>query len=178
MSDNSAVYQVDPSHTEVGFSVRHMVVANVKGRFNEVEGAFTFDPSNPAAFTANATVKAASISTRNDQRDGHLKSPDFFDVEKFPEITFAATRVEEKGGDLVLHGNLTMRDVTREIAMPIETSGPITDPYGKQRAGFEGSVKVNRQDWGIAFNGKLASGDLVVGDEVKITVSVEGIKED
>lgn len=173
----SAVYQVDPAHTEVGFSVRHMVVSNVKGRFNDVAGAFTFDPSNPAAFTANATIKVASISTRNDQRDGHLKSPDFFDAEKFPEITFAATRVENKDGDLVLHGNLTMKNVAREIAMPIETSGPITDFDGKQRAGFEGSVKVNRQDWGIAFNGKLANGDLVVGDEVKITVSVEGVKQ-
>lgn len=173
----SKTYEIDPHHTEFGFAARHMIVTNVRGTFGDFSGSFNYDPANPTAFSAEVAIKSASITTRNEQRDTHLKSADFLDVEKFPELTFKTTRVEAKGDSLVLHGDLAIRGVTKQITLPVEVNGPVTDPYGLLRVGIEGSTKINRQDWGVAFNGKLATGDLIVSDEIKLTIAVEGTRK-
>lgn len=168
-------YKVDPSHSEIGFSVRHMLVSNVRGAFDGIDGSFFYNPEDLGSFTASATIPAASIDTRNADRDDHLRNADFFDVEQFPEISFKTTRVDISGEDPVLYGDLTMKGVTKEIRLPITLSGPVTDMAGKQRAGFEGSTKINRQDWGISWSKTLDGGGLVVSDEVKISVNIEGV---
>lgn len=175
----AATYDVDPSHSTIGFAVRHMVVTTVRGTFNEFQGQFTYDPENPAAFSASAVIQTASIDTRNRKRDDHLRSEDFFDAAKYPEITFETTGAEQSGDQLIVRGNLTMRGVTREISIPITFSGPVTDPWGNTRVGFEGSTTINRQDWGISWSRTLDNGGLVVSDEVRIEINIQGIlKED
>ena len=171
----AATYQVDPSHSTVGFSVRHMMVATVRGAFGEFSGSFDYDPENAQSFQASAVVQTASIDTRNAKRDEHLRGPDFFDAAQYPEITFQSTRVDSNGGDLILHGLLTMKGGSKEIAIPIIPHGPVTDPWGNVRAGFEGSATINRQDWGISWSKTLDGGGLVVSDEVKIEISIEGL---
>lgn len=177
LAGRAAEYDVDPSHSYIGFAVRHMVVATVKGSFNEYEGRFEYDPQNPLAFKASATIQAASIDTRNKRRDDHLRNEDFFDVAKYPQITFESTGIEPAGDKYLLKGNLTMRGVTREISIPLTFNGPITDPWGNIRAGFEGSTVINRQDWGISWSKTLDTGGLVVSDEVTIEISIEGIQK-
>ncbi|MCS6771083.1 MAG: YceI family protein [Kiritimatiellae bacterium] len=173
----AATYEVDPSHSHIGFAVRHMVVATVRGTFDEYVGSFNYDPENPANFSASATIKTASINTRNAKRDDHLRSPDFFDAEQFPEIKFETTGAELAGDQLVVRGNLTMRGVTKEIILPLTFSGIVKDPWGNTRVGFEGSTTINRQDWGISWSKTLDTGGLVVSDDVKIELSVEGIQK-
>lgn len=169
-------YTVDPSHSEVAFSVRHMLVSNVRGNFGALNGSFGYDPADLASFTASATIAVSSIDTRNEDRDDHLRSPDFFDAEQFPEITFNVTRVDVNGGDPILYGDLTMKGVTKEIQLPISVSGPVKGMAGEMRAGFEGTTRINRQDWGVSWSKTLDGGGLVVGDEVRIIVNVEGVK--
>lgn len=173
----SASYTVDASHSYVGFSVRHMVVTTVRGQFNEYEGAFDYDPENPAAFTASAVIKTASIDTRNTKRDDHLRNEDFFDAPNHPEITFETTGAEVVGDKLHVRGNLTMRGVTKEITIPVVFSEQVTDPWGNVRIGFEGSTKINRQDWGISWSKNLDAGGLVVSDEVTIELNIQGIQK-
>lgn len=170
-------YEVDPSHTEIGFAVRHMLVSNVRGSFSDLSGSFDYNPDDLSTLNASALIKVESIDTRNEKRDEHLRSPDFFDAKQFPEITFKVTRADANGGDPILYGDLTMKGVTKEIAIPVTMHGPITDPWGNVRAGFEGSVTINRQDWGISWSKSMDGGGLVVSDEVKIELSVEGVKK-
>lgn len=173
----AATYDVDKSHTHIGFSVRHMVVSNTKGNFGDFEGTIEFDQDAPENIRANATISVTSVDTGNEKRDNHLRSDDFFDVEKFPAMTFETTRVEGTLPDVTLIGNLTIKDVTKEVSIPVEFMGPIKDPWGNVRIGFSGSTKINRQDFGIAFNTVMESGGLVVGDEVKINLEVEAVKQ-
>ncbi len=177
MSKNNKLYEVDAQHSEVGFAVRHMVISNVRGAFNDFSGSFAYDPSDLKSFRATASIKVASIDTRNEKRDGHVRSADFFDAEKFPEIKFEATRVDTSGSEPVVYGNLTMKGISKEIALKVSPHGPVKDPWGMERAGFEGSATVNRQDWGVSWSQRLDNGGLVVSDEVKISLNVEGVRK-
>lgn len=170
------LYDVDAAHTTLGFGVRHMVVSTVRGSFGEFKGELDFDAAKPGNTKASATIQVKSISTDNQKRDDHLRSADFFDAEKFPTITFESTGVEKSGEGYILRGKFTMKETTKDVAIPVTFSGPVEDPWGNTRVGFEGSFKVNRKDFGVNFDGKLKSGDAVVGDEVKITLDVEAIK--
>ena len=173
----AATYEVDASHSYVGFSVRHMVVSNTKGSFGEVKGTIEFDQDAPESISASAIVSVQSVDTKNEKRDKHLRGSDFFDVEKYPEITFETTRVEGSLPEVTLIGNLTIKDVTKEVSIPAEFTGPVTDPWGNVRIGFSGSTKINRKDYGISFSKVMDGGGLVVGDEVKISLEIEGIKK-
>lgn len=169
-------YDVDAAHTTLGFGAKHMVVSTVKGSFSEFKGEFSFDPAKPEATKASATVQVSSISTANKKRDDHLKAKDFFDAEKFPQIKFESTSAEKSGDGYVLKGKLTIKETTKEVAIPVSINGPVEDPYHNQRVGIEGGFKINRKDYGLNFDSKLANGGLVVGDEIAIDISVEGIK--
>jgi len=172
------VYQIDPQHTDVGFSIRHMVINNVKGSFKDFAGTIEYDGKDPLALKAGGTIKVASIDTGIAQRDEHLRSPDFFDVAKFPEILFQGERVEKQGDGYALIGKFTMHGVTKEISMPFTISGPIVDPYGKTRIGIETSLTLNRQDYGVNWSKTLDNGGLVVGNDVKIEIGAEAVKQD
>lgn len=170
-------FKVDPMHTEIEFAVRHNTISTVKGTFNDFSGSFSFDPADKGTFAAEATIKVDSIDTRVAPRDADLRSPNFFDAQKWPEITFKSTRAEVSGDEVILHGDLTIRDVTKEIALPITLHGPITDTSGDVRVGFEGRTKIDRRDWGITYEGKLPGGDLVIGNEIAIHIISEGVKQ-
>lgn len=173
----AATYNLDPSHTTIGFSVRHMVVANVKGQFATFNGTINYDPAAPETTSASAIIQVNSVDTANADRDAHLLKEDFFDAEKHPEITFETTSVQGTAPNLTLIGNLTMKGVTREVRLPVELNGPITDPWGNERIGISGTAEVNRQDFGISFSKTLDNGGLVVGDIVKLIIEAEGIKQ-
>jgi len=172
------VYQIDPQHTDVGFSIRHMVINNVKGSFKDFVGTIEYDGKDPLTIKANGTIKVASIDTGIAQRDEHLRSPDFFDVEKYPDIKFQGERVEKQGEGFALIGKFTMHGVTKEISMPFTISGPIVDPYGKTRIGIETGMTLNRQDYGVNWSKTLDNGGLVVGDDVKIEINAEAVKQE
>jgi len=166
-------WDVDAVHSSVGFQVTHMVIARVNGQFGGFSGSVDFDGKDVTAGSVEMTIKSASIDTDNERRDGHLKSPDFFDVEKFPEITFKSTKVEKgEGLKFRLVGNLTMRGVTKEVAFDCEFFGTV-DLGGKVKAGFSAATTINRQDFGVSWSQSLDSGGLVVSDEVKITIQLE-----
>lgn len=170
-------YEIDPTHSSVHFSVRHMMVSNVRGEFTKVAGTVSFDPENHADSSAEATIDVASINTRDEQRDGHLKSPDFLDLEKFPTITFKSTKVVPSEGGGKLTGDLTIHGVTRPITLDVEGPGPeVKDPWGKQRVGVSATTKLSRKDFGLTWNAALETGGVLVGDEVKITIDIEAIR--
>ena len=171
------VYTIDGSHTTVGFSIRHMVINNVKGVFKQFEGTFEFDGADPATMKLGGKIQAASVDTAIAARDEHLRNEDFFNVAKYPEITFQSTRVEKKGDLYMMYGNFTMLGVTKEIVLPLAVTGPITDPWGKVRLGLETSLTINRKDYGMNWSKALDNGGLVVGDEVKIEINAEAVKE-
>jgi polyisoprenoid-binding protein YceI len=170
-------YNIDTTHTTVGFSIQHMVISKVKGRFNEFSGSIQVDPkANPSVTGANIVIKVASIDTANTKRDEHLRAPDFFDAAKFPDMTFETVKMEKKGNDYVARGKLTMRGVTKEIELPFKLNGPITDPWGNTRVGIEARVTLNRKDYGLTWSKTLETGGLVVGDEVEIEIQLEAVK--
>jgi len=167
-------YEIDAAHTQVGFKVKH-VTGKVPGRFTKFSGSFTYDAKNPKSWKADAVIDAASINTDNEKRDGHLKSPDFFDVAKFPEITFKSTKVTGlKGNHAKLHGDLTMHGVTKPVVLDLEIGGVDKDPWGNENAGFTATVTINRKDYGIVWNKVLDSGGVLVGEDVLITLEVSG----
>jgi polyisoprenoid-binding protein YceI len=167
------VYEVDAVHSTVAFGVRHLVVTTVKGNFGEYSGSVSYDPASPASLKISGVVKTASINTGNQKRDDHLRNSDFFDVEKFPEITFESTKFE----DGVLTGKLTMKGVTKEISVPATVNGPVTHPFsGKQAIGVDFTAKINRQDFGISWSKSLDGGGLMVGDEVTLELSIQALK--
>lgn len=171
-----AVYKVDPAHSGVAFSIRHFVT-NVPGRFKEFEGAIKYDKASPAASTVEFTVKSASIDTANNDRDEHLRSPDFFEVAKHPSWSFTSTKVAAKDADtLDVTGNLTIKGVTKQVTIPVEVLGTVATPRG-EKAGFESSFTVNRKDFGITWNRLLDAGGAVLGDDVKITVTIEADRQ-
>ena len=170
-------YAIDPAHSSVHFSVRHLMVSNVRGEFTKVSGTVNFDPEKPETSTIEATIDATSISTRDQQRDGHLKSPDFLDTEKFPTIAFRSKKVEIVSGGGKVTGDLTIHGVTREIVLDVEGPTPeIKDPWGKQRIGASATAKLSRKDFGLTWNAALETGGVMVGDEVKITLDVEVVR--
>jgi polyisoprenoid-binding protein YceI len=173
----AATYNIDASHTTIGFAVKHMVVANVKGSFGEFSGTINYDAEAPESMTASAVIQAASIDTKNADRDAHLRNEDFFDTEQFPEITFQTTSVSGTAPNITLTGDLTMKGVTKEISLPVELAGPITDPWGNERIGLSGEATINRKDFNINWSKTLDSGGLVVADNVKLIIEIEGIKQ-
>jgi polyisoprenoid-binding protein YceI len=169
-------YTVDPTHSSIGFAVRHMVVSKVKGYFNEYTATILYDDKDITKSSAEVTIKTASIDTRDAKRDEHLRTPDFFDAAKYPEITFKSKRIEKSGEGFVAVGDLTMRGVTKEIQLPFTFAGVVTDPWGNTRLGLSASTKLNRQDYGVSWSKSLDSGGLVVADDVEIAIEIEAIK--
>ncbi|MCX7895191.1 MAG: YceI family protein [Thermoanaerobaculum sp.] len=168
------VWSIDPSHSSVAFSVRHMMVANVRGEFTKFSGTVTTQGVQPQTAEVSVTVDAASIDTRNADRDKHLRSADFLDVEKFPTITFTSTRVEPAGtGKFKVAGNLTIKGVTKPVVLETEVSGPMKDPWGNLRVGVHAIATINRKDFGVAWHRILDTGEVVVGDEVRVILDVE-----
>jgi polyisoprenoid-binding protein YceI len=172
-------WQIDPAHTNVEFTVRHMMISNVKGQFQKTSGTVTANGSDPNSAKIDATIDASSIDTRVEKRDGHLKSPDFLDVAKYPTITFNSTKVEADGpGKWKVTGDLTLHGVTKPVVLEVEANGaPIHDPMGNTRAGASATTKIKRSDFGLTWNKVLESGGVMVGDEVAISIDVEAIKK-
>ncbi len=170
-------WQIDSAHSSIQFTVRHMMISKVRGYFEEFTGNIDFDEENPANSTVAVEIDAASINTREEQRDGHLKSPDFLNVEEFPTLTFKSTRVEpnssEKGK---LIGELTIRDVTKTVVLDVEYVGKAKSPWGATSAGFSGTTTINRNDWGLTWNQALETGGILVGDKIKIDIELELIE--
>ena len=170
-------YAIDTAHSSVGFEIRHLAISKTRGTFGALEGTFEFVEGKPGEWSVEAVIQAASISTDNEDRDKHLKSPDFLDVEKFPTLTFKSKAVEmESENEGVLRGELTLHGVTRVVELDLEFLGTVTDPWGNEKAGFSATTKINRKDYGLTWNKALETGGLVVGDEVKITLEIEGNK--
>jgi polyisoprenoid-binding protein YceI len=170
-------YSIDPTHSRVGFVARHAMVTKVRGSFNEFEGSGYFDAENPAASRLELTIQAASIDTRNADRDAHLRSNDFFDMENHPEIRFVSTAVEQLDADSYrVTGGLTIKGVTKPVAVDFEYTGAAVDPYGNQRVGFEGTTTVNRKDWGVSWNAALDAGGVLVGEKVVLEFEVSAIR--
>jgi polyisoprenoid-binding protein YceI len=174
----AANYDIDTAHSSAGFAVRHLAVSNVRGEFGKVTGVVEYDAKDPSKTRVEATIDAASVTTREPKRDEHLKSPDFFDVAQYPVITFKSTKVEKGPQGLRVKGDLTLHGVTRPVALDVQ--GPtqeVKDPWGNIRAGASATAKINRKDFGMSFNKTLDSGGLVVGDEVAIAIDVELVKK-
>jgi polyisoprenoid-binding protein YceI len=168
-------YTIDPAHSTAGFKVRHLMVSNVRGEFPGLKGSVTYDAENPANSQVEATIDVKSLTTRDEQRDGHLKSPDFFDVEKFPTITFVSRKVtKEAPGEWRVRGDLTIHGVTREVTLEVEGPTPeVRDPWGNTKTGITASTKVNRKDFGLTWNVALETGGVLVGEEVHISIEAE-----
>jgi polyisoprenoid-binding protein YceI len=169
-------YQIDPDHTDVGFTVRHMFT-NLHGRFDSFSGAFDLDPTNGAITAAKGVVETKSVDTRNEKRDGHLQSPDFFDAQKFPTLTFTGKVFKPVAGGTEITGDLTMRGVTKTVTFTTKFLGAAKDPFGNTRASISATTRVNRKDFGIDFNKVLDNGGLLIGDDVDIDLEVEGIQK-
>ncbi|MEO9221894.1 MAG: YceI family protein [Mycobacteriaceae bacterium] len=177
LTELTGTYTLDPAHSRIGFVARHAMVTKVRGAFNEFEGTATIVGEDFSRSSVEVTIKAASIDTRNAQRDEHLRSNDFLAMEEYPEITFVSTGVRKTGAtDLELDGNLTIKGVTNPVTVPFEFEGAATDPFGNLRVGFEGSVSINRKDYGITWNAALETGGVLVSDKITLEFEVSAIK--
>jgi polyisoprenoid-binding protein YceI len=175
-------WNLDPAHSLVEFSAKHMMITTVKGRFTEVTGSIVADEANPDRSTVEVRIAAPSITTGVEQRDGHLRSVDFLDVENFPEITFRSTRVEgayaEPGDTFRLFGDLTIRGTTREVALNVTFEGTGKDPWGGERASFSAETKLDRRDFGLTWNQALETGGILVGNQIKVSLEVQAVRAD
>lgn len=172
-------WKIDPAHSEINFTVRHMMIANVRGRFENFSGTIEFDENNPENSSVEVEIEANSINTREEQRDAHLKSADFLNAEEYPTLEFNSTRVEMLDENSArVYGDLTIRDVTREVVLDVAYSGMAKSPWGMTIAGFSASTTINRKDWGLEWNVALETGGWLVGEEVKISLEVELIKQE
>jgi polyisoprenoid-binding protein YceI len=171
---NPVAWAVDPAHSEVSFRVRHLT-GRVRGHFKEFSTSLMADPAQLTTGSVSVEVKTASVNTENEKRDTHLRGPDFFDVEKFPVMTFKSTKVESNGKDIALSGDLTIRGVTKPVVLKGTFNGKVVDPWGKERLGFEVSTTIDRRDFGLVWN-KLVEGSSLVGDEVTIDIAIEAVK--
>jgi polyisoprenoid-binding protein YceI len=171
----SGDYTLDPSHTRIGFSARHAMVTKVRGNFDQFEGSAHVDTANPASSSVTVTIEAASVTTGNEQRDGHLKTPDFFDIANYPQITFVSTDVERDGVEWAITGDLTINGVTKSVTIPFEETGSAKDPFGNTRVGFEGEVTIDRTDWNLSFNAALETGGVLVSEKVKLEFDISAI---
>jgi polyisoprenoid-binding protein YceI len=173
-----ARWALDASHSHVSFSVRHLMISNVRGEFQKVSGEAVYDPARPETAQISATIDVASINTRDEKRDGHLRSADFFDVEQYPNLTFVSKSVRRKGEGLELVGDLTIHGTTREVTLAIDEITPEhTDPWGNQRVGASARTKIRRSDFGMRWNAALETGGVLVGDDVSIQVEAEFVKQ-
>lgn len=172
-STDVRTWNIDPVHSQVEFGVRHMMISTVKGYFTGIEGAIRLDEQDLAGSSVQVTIDAATIDTRNADRDGHLRSGDFLHVEEFPAIRFESREVKPAGEGFEVAGDLTIRDVTRPVTLKAEELGRATDPWGNPRVGFRGETPVSRKDFGLTWNQPLETGGVLVGDEVRITLEVQ-----
>lgn len=171
-------WQIDTSHSEVTFSARHMMLSKVRGRFEQFEGTIDGNEEHPELSSVAVTIAAASINTRDTNRDNHLKSADFLNAEQYPSITFASRRIEMKGADRArLIGDLTIRDVTREVALDVEYHGQAKSPWGTTSAGFSATTTINRKDWNLTWNVALETGGVLVGEEITINIELEVVQQ-
>ncbi|MFD6419329.1 YceI family protein [Streptomyces sp. NPDC060194] len=170
-------YTVDPAHSSIGFVARHAMVTNVRGAFGEFEGALHLDGGEPAKSTATIDVTIASVDTGAVDRDNHLRSGDFFDAEQFPKMTFRSTAAEQLDEETYrITGDLTIKGVTKPLSIDLEFAGLATDPFGNERAGFEGTATIKRSDWGLTWNAALETGGVLVSDKIKLLFDISAIK--
>jgi polyisoprenoid-binding protein YceI len=175
-STTTTTWNIDPAHTTVEFSVKHLMISTVRGHFGAVSGTIVLDEQNPLASTVTAEIDVTSIDTRQEQRDAHLRSADFFDVEKFPSISFTSTRIERDGDHFDVYGQLTIRDVTREVVLHTSDEGRGGDPWGGQRAAFSATTRIDRREFGLGWNQALETGGVLVGNDIKISLEVQAVK--
>jgi len=179
MSSPTAVtYNIDPVHSHVGFSVRHLGISHVRGEFTKVSGTLTYEPDQPESSVVEVVIETASFSSGQDQRDAHIRTAEFLDADTYPTITFKSTKVERTGADGgTVTGDLTLHGVTKEVVLTVEGPTPeVTDPYGGKRIGVEATTKINRKDYGIVWNATLETGHLLIGDVVTLTLDVQFVK--
>ena len=170
-------WSIDAAHSNVEFAVKHLMISTVRGRFADVQGTVTENEEDPAKSSINVVINTASIDTRQEQRDAHLRSGDFFDSEKFPTMTFVSRKIEPKGdAEFRVTGDLTIRDITREVVLAVTSEGRGGDPWGGQRAGFSATAKINRSEFNLTWNQALEFGGVAVGDEIKISIDAELVK--
>ncbi len=173
----SGTFAVDPSHSRIGFVARHAMVTKVRGSFNDFEGSAQIDGADPTKSSVQVRIQATSIDTRNADRDNHLRSNDFFDMATYPELSFVSTAVEVAGDDTYrVTGDLTIKGVTKSVAVDFEYTGSVVDPYNNLRIGLEGSVVVNRKDWGIVWNAPLEAGGILVSEKITLELEISAIK--
>jgi polyisoprenoid-binding protein YceI len=175
VSNKAVTYKIDPAHSAAGFKVRHLMVANVRGEFPGLTGTIVFDPANPTNSSVEVAIDVKSLTTRDDQRDAHLKSPDFLDVEKFPTMRFVSTKVAPDGeGEWKVTGDLTIHGVTKAVTLDVEGPTPeVKDPWGNTKTGIVATTKINRKDFGLTWNVALETGGVLVGEEVQIHIEAE-----
>ena len=174
----ASTWNIDPSHSAISFSVRHMVVSKARGRFTKWSGQIRFDPDDPAASSVEVTIDPASIDTADGQRDAHLRSPDFLDVDKFPNASYRSTKVEDLGGDRYrVTGHLTVHGVTKPVVLNVTYEGAAKDPWGGERAGFAATTSFDRKDFGLEWNKALETGGLLVGEKVDLNLEIEAVKQ-
>jgi polyisoprenoid-binding protein YceI len=174
---STGTYHIDPAHTRIGFVARHAMVTKVRGAFKEFAGTGYFNAEDPTQSTLEVTIQGASVDTGNADRDAHLKSNDFLDLENYSEITFRSTSIERVSGDEYnVTGDLTIKGVTRSLTIPFDVSGPVQDPWGNQRVGLEGKAEINRKDYGVSFNVALEAGGLLVSDKIVLEFDVAAVK--
>jgi polyisoprenoid-binding protein YceI len=178
-STAASTWQLDPAHTQVEFAVTHMMFAKVRGRFTDVSGSLVVgSEGNDGQSRTSVVIRGESIDTGQAQRDEHLRSADFFDVERFPELTFESRAVTRDGGRLIIAGGLTIRDVTREVTLEVAESGRGIDPWGNERIGFTATTSIDRRDFGLTWNQALETGGVLVGNEVRISIEVQAVRSD
>ena len=169
-------YTLDTAHSRLGFVARHAMVTKVRGQFGAFEGTATIDTETPANSKVDLTIDVTSVDTGNGDRNGHLKSGDFFDTETYPSIRYVSTDVKRDGDDWTITGDLTIKDVTKSVTIPFEQTGSAVDPFGNTRVGFEGETTVNRKDFGLTWNAALETGGVLVSDKVKLEFDISAIK--
>lgn len=177
IQSTTGTYVIDTTHSQIGFGARHAMVTKVRGTFNDFSGSGFFDAETPANSNLQLNIKAASIDTRNADRDAHLRSNDFFDMEQFPEITFVSSAFDKVEADTYrVTGDLTIKGVTKAVTFDLEYTGSAVDPYQNQRIGFEGKMTINRTDWGISFNAALETGGILVGEKITLEFEISAIR--
>ncbi len=177
IAPTATTWKIDPTHTHVEFSVRHLMITTVKGRFADITGTVKSDDADPAKGEVDITIGVASIDTREAQRDAHLRSVDFFHSDEFPTMTFRSKRIENVRGErFELVGDLTIRGVSKEVVLDVNSEGRVKDPWGGDRAGFSATTKIKRSEFGLTWNQLLESGGVAVGDDIKITIDAELVK--
>lgn len=177
LSDYAGTWTIDPAHTQIGFVARHAMITKVRGTFDAFEGVLTIDPANPENSVVTFSADLASVNTGVADRDGHLRSADFFDVENHQKMTFESTSVSLDGDDAVLEGTLTIKGISQPVSIAVELGGVTKDPFGNTRAGFEGIATISRKDFGLTWNAPLEMGGWLVSDEIKVVLDIAAVKK-